>query len=56
MQNQCPHCGTQITLKQAIELLNGSGYQRTAKVELPDGRVVYIPACLVNPNEVKVLE
>jgi hypothetical protein len=24
----CPHCAGALTLKQAIEILNGSGYQR----------------------------
>jgi hypothetical protein len=51
----CPHCANDLTLKQAVEILNGSGYQRIAKVRLPDGRVYFIPANLVNPDEVEVL-
>jgi hypothetical protein len=51
----CPACGEKLTLKQAIDLLNGSGYQRIAKVRLPDGRIDFLPAASVNPNEVEVL-
>lgn len=47
MDKKCP---------QAIEIINGSGYQRTAKVKLPDGRIDFMPANLVNPREVEVLE
>jgi hypothetical protein len=56
MDKKCPACGGEITAKQAIEILNGTGYQRTAKVKLPDGRIDFMPANLVNPREVEVLE
>lgn len=52
----CPHCKAALTLKQAIEILNGSGYQHTAKVQLGDDQIAYVPAHLVNPNEVLILE
>ena len=57
MENTCcPHCQKQLTAKQAVEILNGSGYQRIVKVKLPDGAVDFVPANLVNPKEVEVLE
>jgi hypothetical protein len=56
MENVCPACDAKLTLKQAIEILNGSGYERIAKVKLSDGRIDFMPANLVNPNEVEVLE
>jgi len=52
----CPHCNAELTLKQVIILLNGSGYERNAKVRLPDGQIAYISAGSVNPNEVEILE
>jgi hypothetical protein len=45
-----------LTLKQAIEILNNSGYESLAKVQIPDGSIVYLPSGSVNPNEVMVLE
>ncbi len=57
MENMsCPHCQKQLTVKQAVDILNGSGYQRIVKVKLPDGRVDLVPANLVNPNEIEILE
>jgi hypothetical protein len=52
----CPECNAILTLKQAIEILNGSGYQRTAKIQMADGQSAFVPAHLVNPNEVMILE
>jgi hypothetical protein len=52
----CPCCKHGLTLKQAIEILNNSGYESLAKVQIPDGSIVYLPSGSVNPNEVMVLE
>jgi hypothetical protein len=46
----CPHCKAALALKQAIEILNGSVYQRIAKVELRDGNIAFIDAGAVNPK------
>jgi len=51
----CPHCDTPLSLKQAIEILNGSGYERTAQVKLPDGQIVLLPAGSINPRAVEVI-
>lgn len=56
MENICSECGAHLTLKQAIEILNGSGVERIAKVKRQDGKTDFIPANLVNPREVVVLE
>jgi hypothetical protein len=53
---KCPACAAPLTVRQAIEILNGSGYQRTARVHLPDGSIAYLPAASINPNEVEVLD
>lgn len=56
MKMHCPHCHETLTVKQAIEILNGSGYVQFAQVRLPDGSVTNIEAGLVNPNTVEILE
>jgi hypothetical protein len=53
MEKCCPVCGSQLTLKQAIEILNGSG---CVQVKRADGLIDYLPANLVNPRAVEVLE
>lgn len=52
----CPACKTMLTPKQAIEILNGSGFVCKVKVRLPSGEICYVPAGCVNPNEVEVLD
>jgi len=52
----CPHCGSVLTLKEGITILNGSGFSQVARVRLPDGRVALMEAALVNPNVVEVLD
>src|SRR5580704_11228096 len=49
MEKCCPVCGSQLTLKQAIEILNGSG---CVQVKRADGLIDYLPANLVNPRAV----
>jgi copper chaperone CopZ len=52
----CQHCQSSLTLKEAITILNGSGYKQTARVRLKDGTVVFVDASQVNPNEVEILD
>jgi uncharacterized protein YbaR (Trm112 family) len=52
----CPHCKTELSIKQAVEILNGSGYELMVRVRTPDGRIFCRPAHEVNPNEVEILE
>jgi hypothetical protein len=52
---QCPHCKAGLTLKEAIVILNGSGFRQIAPVRLQDGNVIYMEAGLVNPNAVEIL-
>jgi len=52
----CPRCQAALTLKEAITILNGSGYERIARVRLKDGTIAFVDASRVNPNEVEVLD
>jgi len=52
---QCPHCKAALTLKEAILILNGSGFRQMAPVRLEDGTVTYMEAGLVNPKGVEIL-
>lgn len=52
----CPHCAVRLTLKEAITILNGSGYRQFARVRLRDGQIAFVDAAKVNPNEVEVLD
>jgi hypothetical protein len=56
MEMNCPHCQHKLTLKEAIEILNGSGYVQYAQVKLSDGTITNIEAGLVNPNTVEILD
>lgn len=53
---ECPHCNNHITVKEAITVLNGSGYIRRVNVKTPDGKIHLVNAHLVNPNAVEVLD
>ena len=53
---QCPHCGSKLTIKDAVTILNGSGYARNVRVRTPEGREHIAPAHLVNPEAVEILE
>jgi hypothetical protein len=55
-QMKCPRCHEKLTLRQAITLLNGSGFKQMALVKLPDGSITAIEAGIVNPNTVEILE
>jgi hypothetical protein len=52
---QCPHCRKELTMKEAITILNGKGFVQIALVRTADGHVTTIEAGLVNPNTVEVL-
>ena len=54
-QMQCPHCRKELTMKEAITILNGKGFVQIALVRTADGHVTTIEAGLVNPNTVEVL-
>ena len=56
MQMTCPHCHEKLTLKEAIEIINGSGFVQYTRVKAPDGSVAIIEAGLVNPNTVEIIE
>jgi len=53
---QCPRCHQPLSIKEAITMINGSGYARKVRVRMPDGKVHIAEAGMVNPNEVKILE
>jgi hypothetical protein len=53
---ECPHCKRRLTLKEAITILHGSGFEKIATVALPNGTVAFVEAGLVNPREVEILE
>jgi hypothetical protein len=52
---ECPHCKHSLNLKEAIVILNGSGYKHFVVVRTPDGREHVAPAEQINPNEVEIL-
>lgn len=53
---ECPHCKAKLTLKEAIEILNGCGFVQMAKIRTPEGAIVLIEAGLVNPHVVEIIE
>jgi hypothetical protein len=53
---ECPHCHAPLSLREAIVILNGSGYTQMAKIRLPDGFTRYAEAGSVNPNECEILD
>ncbi|MGD1068677.1 MAG: hypothetical protein ABSB15_00940 [Bryobacteraceae bacterium] len=53
---KCPHCQEDLTLKEAIQILNGSGFVKYVRVKAPDGSMAVIEAGLVNPNTVEILD
>lgn len=54
--DRCPHCREPLTVKQIIELMNGSGFVRRVKIRLPDGSTAWIAARDVNPNTMEIVE
>lgn len=52
---RCPHCQTELSNKEAITILNGSGWVRNVRVRTPDGKIHVMDAGSVNPNTVEVL-
>lgn len=52
----CPHCGCGLSLKQIINLMNGSGFIRHVRVKLSDGRIVSMEARNVNPKTMTAIE
>ena len=53
---KCPHCGTELSLREAITILNGTGYRRMAKVRFRDDRIGLVEAGSVNPLAVEILD
>jgi hypothetical protein len=53
---RCPHCECRLTLKQAIFILNGSGFVQMARVRLRNGALAVMDAALVNPNAVEIVD
>lgn len=55
-QMRCPHCHAELTLREAITILNGTGFVRRARVRLEDGRIIVLEASKINPNTVEILD
>jgi hypothetical protein len=53
---ECPYCHAKLTIREAITILNGTGYTQTAKVRTPDGETHFVEAGLANPLEVEIFE
>jgi hypothetical protein len=53
---ECPHCRAELSLREAITILNGTGFRRMARVRSPDGVIAYIEAGRVNPLAVEILD
>lgn len=54
-QMRCPHCRHALTMKEAITVLNGSGFVQMALVRMADGHITAVEAGLVNPNTVEIM-
>ena len=53
----CPQCNGELSIREAITILNGTGYKRKAWVRSrADGAVAFVDAALVNPLEVEILD
>jgi hypothetical protein len=55
-EKKCPHCNHALTLKEAIIILNGSGYVEMAKIKLRNGSLAVMDAGRVNPNAVEIID
>src|SRR5688572_508644 len=53
---ECPHCKERISVKQAIQILNGSGFTRQVHIKLDDGAPFLIDAQRVNPNTMEIID
>lgn len=53
---ECPHCHAELSLREAITILNGTGFRRMARVRNPNGTIAYIEAGRVNPLAVEILD
>ena len=53
---KCPHCDSELSLREAITILNGTGYRRMAKVRFPDDRIGLVEAGTINPLVVEILD
>ena len=53
---ECPQCHAELSLKEAITIINGTGTYRKAKVRWPNGEISFVNAGDVNPNVLEVLE
>jgi hypothetical protein len=54
--DRCPHCRKLLTIKQIIEMMNGSGFVRRVKIRLPDGTAAWLDARDVNPNAMEIVQ
>lgn len=55
LDHKCPRCGAQLTIKEAVQVLNGSGYVIYVRARTREGLEVIIKAQDANPNEVEIL-
>lgn len=53
---KCPHCDSRLTTKQAIIILNGTGFRRMARIRLPDGSQDIREAGFINPLKCEILD
>jgi hypothetical protein len=54
---RCPHCQHDLTVKEAIVILNGSGFVQKVRVRVPEtGVEAWVDAAQVNPRKVEILE
>ena len=55
-RRECPHCKAPITVKQAVEILNGTGIHPRVHIKLDDGTAHLMNACDVNPNTMQIID
>lgn len=53
---KCPHCKSELTVRESIEIMHGDQLQKFVKVRTPSGRITHVEAGSVNPRAVEIIE
>ena len=54
-KRECPHCGTSISVSDAIAMLQGDGWERLARVQIEDGSVHSMRLADINLQTMRIL-
>jgi len=53
---QCPHCHEQVSLSDAISMIQGDGWRRAAVIEADGGIRMVLDIDQINPQTMRVIE